>query len=834
MVHIAQKSNLLFAAVAIVILISSFLLTNTLPIIPGSSSTDIDRLIEQIENPGSHNATIGPPPNTPTPSNTNNQNQNGDSSGMGLGAEGPHKLSETPVLEIQGKPYTSVIRGLVGEIYQSGGWAPDPSSPVSLYNGNYLDSDISLYSSKTQSSITITPLQTISRNIVTPVYTNKIEFMFPITSWYYSDLRTFAIGGSLDSTYNVESTHYEFSPEILSQTQIASTSDQYYQVPSNLKSSLDLILGQIDFSTATSIYDRITAIKAYLQTNYVYDLDYTNAPSNVDPVQWFLLSEKRGVCANFNSAFALLLRENGIPSRVVGGYAGIDATADEQIVKAKQGHLWVEVKYQNIGWVEFDATGFGSIPLPPRQLETKTEITNLSPSTVKGGQFLTVGKVTDLSGNPASGLTVKIYLKISKEVPEGLFCGSGTTANDGTFSITSNVSKLVSVGNYQVVAKTIGNEAYSGSDSDPALTINSQTKINATTTGQVEAGKSFNLVAQLLESTSDAPLANQHLKLTYNDGTAEKQIVAVTDQTGYATLNFASIPQVENNKLNYSISFDQNGFYLASIINRELDVFTPGTIPSPTQSTEETTNFSSFFESPVFYASIILALAIPISTIIVLKKRKKPVPVTSQINIPLPIKAETHKPSSETIISILFQQIKSPFPDVWGINELLTAQISLTKKETPLTGEVEIQIGNNPIKKMKTDTEGTASIDFKIPTKGTINVTAKYQQESDNVTATRSLKIVDYTEEIVAIFKDVFNLGKGSGIRMNKDTSPREFQQLILGASNQQTDSSLERFITTFEVADYSLYTLGRPEYEHMFLGSISIKQLLSRKTRFD
>jgi hypothetical protein len=527
------------------------------------------------------------------------------------------------------------------------------------------------------------------------------------------------------------------------------------------------------------------------------------------------------------------LRENGIPSRVVGGYAGIAATADEQIVKAKQGHLWVEVKFQNIDWVEFDATGQAFYP-SPTPLETKTEITNLSPSTVKGGQFLTVGKVTDLSGNPASGLTVKIYLKTSKETPEGLFCGSGTTANDGTFSITSNVSKLVSVGNYQVVAKTIGNEAYSGSDSDPTLTINSQTKINAATTGQVEAGKSFNLVAQLLESATNSPLANQHLKLTYNDGTGEKQIVAITDQTGYATLNFASIPQLENNKLNYSISFDKNGYYLTSKINGQLDEFKPGTIPSPSQSTETQTSTASFFESPLFYVLIILAIAVPITTILVLKKRKKPVPVTSQINVTLPIEAETRKPRSETLISILFQQIKSPFPDVWGINESITAQINLTKKEVPLTGEVEIQIGNNLIKKLKTNTEGTATIDFKVPTKGTIILAAKYQQENSNATATRSLKIVDYTEEIVAIFKDVFNLGKGSGIRMNKDTSPREFQQLILCASNQQTDSSLESFITTFEVADYSLYTLSRPDYEQMFLGSISIKQLLSGKMRFD
>lgn len=802
-------------------------ITITPPPITSSSASPADNTSGQ--------GTSSPnPSSTPSTGDSNTKTQGDSSGGICLCVEGAHSLSETPIFEIQGTTYTSYIRGLVGARYENRAWSIDSNTQVTAYSGAYIESNIPTYSGKTQSSVTITPLQTFHANIPTLVYTNMLKFIVPTTSWYYPGTQIFTIDGSIDNSYDLESTHYTFSESLLKETQTASTSPDYLQVPSNLKSTLDQILGQVDFSAASTAYDRIVAIQSYLQSNYIYDLDFTNAPSDVDPIQWFLLSEKRGVCANFNSAFTLLLRENGIPTRVVGGYL-INSVADSQVVRGKQAHEWAEVYFEGLGWVEFDATAQANYP-SPIQLETKTEITNLTPSTVKGGQFLTVGKVTDLQGNPAPDLNVKIYLKTSKNVPEGLYCGQGTTANDGTFSITSNVSTSISVGNYQVVAKTIGNDAYNGSESDPALTINSQTKINAATTGQVEAGKSFNLVAQLLESTTDLPLANQHLKLTYNDGTGEKQIIAMTNQSGYVTLNFASIPQVENNKLNYIISFDQNGYYLASTINGQLEVLPPGTAPSPTQSetpTNTPTNTSSFFESPLFYILIILAITIPITTILILKMRKKPAPITSQIDLPLPIKVENHKPSSETIISILFQQIKSPFPDVWGINESLTAQITLTKKETPLTGEIEIQIGNNPIKKIKTDTNGTATIDFKVPTKGTINVTAKYPQEP-NVTSTRSLKIVDYTEEIVAIFKDVFNLGKGSGIRMNKDTSPREFQQLILGASNEQPNPSLENFITLFELADYSLYSLKRLDYEQMFLGSLSIKQLLSSKMRFD
>jgi hypothetical protein len=185
-------------------------------------------------------------------------------------------------------------------------------------------------------------------------------------------------------------------------------------------------------------------------------------------------------------------------------------------------------------------------------------------------------------------------------------------------------------------------------------------------------------------------------------------------------------------------------------------------------------------------------------------------------------------------LRIEFPMIKPPFPDVWGVNELFSAEILLTKNNLPLNGEIEIHIGDESPKKVRTNTDGVALVDFKVPLKGTINIGAKYFEDTAPVTDNRVLKVVDYTEEIVGIFKDVFALGKEKGIRVNKDTSPREFQRLLLTASNQQTDLSLENFVTIFEVADYSLRSLNRSDYEEMLLASLSIKQLLSVNTRYD
>lgn len=61
------------------------------------------------------------------------------------------------------------------------------------------------------------------------------------------------------------------------------------------------------------------------------------------------LIEKQGDCTSYSDLFIALLRANGIPARIVEGYT-IDAT------DLNVGHNWVEVYFNDIGWVPFDPT----------------------------------------------------------------------------------------------------------------------------------------------------------------------------------------------------------------------------------------------------------------------------------------------------------------------------------------------------------------------------------------------------------------------------------------------------------------------------------------------
>ncbi|MCS7199233.1 MAG: transglutaminase domain-containing protein [Caldimicrobium sp.] len=68
-------------------------------------------------------------------------------------------------------------------------------------------------------------------------------------------------------------------------------------------------------------------------------------PQGEGPLESFLFERKEGNCEFFAGATALLLRLNGIPARVVGGFRGAlySPTGDYYIVQERFAHSWVEV-----------------------------------------------------------------------------------------------------------------------------------------------------------------------------------------------------------------------------------------------------------------------------------------------------------------------------------------------------------------------------------------------------------------------------------------------------------------------------------------------------------
>ncbi|MBQ3127378.1 MAG: transglutaminase domain-containing protein, partial [Clostridia bacterium] len=164
---------------------------------------------------------------------------------------------------------------------------------------------------------------------------------------------------------------------ILRAAQDAVDSDLWKQVEGTLADM------SVDPAAYTARHDAVMRVMAYLSAasdsgekdengdpimipNFTYTLTPTKQPDTaLDGVENFLTVTKEGYCVQFASAAALMLREMGIPARYVEGYIVTDfrrnlASTSSQRYSASvrdwHAHAWIEVYYDGIGWLNYEAT----------------------------------------------------------------------------------------------------------------------------------------------------------------------------------------------------------------------------------------------------------------------------------------------------------------------------------------------------------------------------------------------------------------------------------------------------------------------------------------------
>lgn len=147
--------------------------------------------------------------------------------------------------------------------------------------------------------------------------------------------------------------HQEFDRPVLDAARPVSD-PVYVNLPDNISQRLMDLSSRITRDCATP-FEKAKAIEDYLRTHCRYDPDFVPAPSRWEPNDWFLFESKEGVCGNFASAFVVLARASGLPSRLAAGYF-IGGDEGEQFVYEDQAHGWAEVGFEDLGWIVFDPT----------------------------------------------------------------------------------------------------------------------------------------------------------------------------------------------------------------------------------------------------------------------------------------------------------------------------------------------------------------------------------------------------------------------------------------------------------------------------------------------
>ncbi|MFI8718305.1 DUF3488 and DUF4129 domain-containing transglutaminase family protein [Stenotrophomonas sp. NPDC077464] len=130
----------------------------------------------------------------------------------------------------------------------------------------------------------------------------------------------------------------------------------------------------------------------WVRSRFAYTLS-TPAPGR-DSVDEFLFDQQAGFCQHFSSSFVVLMRNAGIPARVVTGFAGGQRNpyGNYYVVRRMDAHAWAEVWLPQRGWVRVDPT---AAVAPERIYDTlESRLGDGDGATLEGG-WLQVGQVGD-------------------------------------------------------------------------------------------------------------------------------------------------------------------------------------------------------------------------------------------------------------------------------------------------------------------------------------------------------------------------------------------------------------------------------------------------------
>lgn len=201
----------------------------------------------------------------------------------------------------------------------------------------------------------------ISQIVYLEPYENK--YLFALDKPVLISLR--AIRKNRDLTYSLQGyvekrIRYE-AVSVISDTVNDDLTDgeAYLQVPENIPFRIKDLVQSV--SSGRDIEEDMRLIYVFLNNgSFKYSLE--NLPVSRTPLEDFLFNVKSGNCEYFASAYAIMLRIAGIPSRLVGGYRGgyYNNIGGYYIVPQKNAHVWVEAYVKNKGWKRIDPTPAGA------------------------------------------------------------------------------------------------------------------------------------------------------------------------------------------------------------------------------------------------------------------------------------------------------------------------------------------------------------------------------------------------------------------------------------------------------------------------------------------
>ena len=173
-------------------------------------------------------------------------------------------------------------------------------------------------------------------------------------------------------------THYRIEPNASPQLQ------RYLALPANFAPRSQQLVHAWQ-QQLNSPQQLIQKVLDYFRNEEFY---YSRQPPLLfnDPVDEFLFQTRKGYCEHYASAFTVMMRQAGIPARVVTGYQGgeMNPLSDYMIVRQSDAHAWSEVWLDGLGWLRIDPTSV----IPSHRIESTADLLRRQPRALRDRQLI--------------------------------------------------------------------------------------------------------------------------------------------------------------------------------------------------------------------------------------------------------------------------------------------------------------------------------------------------------------------------------------------------------------------------------------------------------------
>jgi transglutaminase-like putative cysteine protease len=213
--------------------------------------------------------------------------------------------------------------------------------------------------------------------------------------------------------------------------------DRYTFVPDDVPLAVRQI-AEAWTQNASTPYRQVLAIQQHFVSSgdFHYSLD-VRPRADANALVDFLTRTRTGFCQQFAAAMAILVRELGIPARVVVGFRPGSQSGDTFTVSTEDAHSWVEVLFPGYGWLPFEPTPGGwRSPLATAGSYLSPETPGACPPSEPG--CAAGGETTAGSGTTGGGLTGKLQqveFSVRNDSGRGRRGGVETPVPDTGYSI---------------------------------------------------------------------------------------------------------------------------------------------------------------------------------------------------------------------------------------------------------------------------------------------------------------------------------------------------------------------------------------------------------------